>query len=130
MSRDGDPDQMADGIRQLAATSDEELARGIQVAAAELVARIDGCPVLVFTPAAAAAVDRVRQVAGELSNDASVRALVDAVGPVLGMWWPDHPPEVQPVRAAVEALRTAAMTRPSLVRDARWITSTGRPDAC
>jgi hypothetical protein len=62
---------------------------------------------------------------GELPGDAPLPAVVAAVGPILGKWWPDRPETAAALHEAVERLRDVAMHKTSLVRDARKITSHG-----
>jgi hypothetical protein len=60
-----------------------------------------------------------------LPDDASLPAVVAAVGPILGQWWPDRPQTAAALHEAVERLRHVAMHQTSLVRAARRITSHG-----
>jgi hypothetical protein len=121
MSSGYDPIRAAESVRRLAAVTDDELARGVREASAEVLARVDEQPAgpMALGALAAAAAEQTRGALAALPADAAVRDVVAAVAPVLNVWWPDHPAGLRLVHEAVEALRTAAMHLPRLVDDAR-----------
>jgi hypothetical protein len=122
-----DPEQAAETVRILAATTDVELAAGVRAAAAavlELAAAWRHSPVWSSAEhyrRAYATAERMRVDLAELPDTAPLRDVVAAVAPVLNGWWPTQPAAAAAVGDAVEELRRTAMHRPSLVRDARTI---------
>ena len=60
-----------------------------------------------------------------LPDDADLRTVANLAGPLLGAYVPDRAPGAGPFSDAVELLRWLAITRPSLVAEARRLSDTG-----
>lgn len=126
-----DPERAARSVRELAAVTDADLAGDVRAAAAAVVElaeawrRGPGWPRTETDRAAYATAAAAGTAVAGLDPGAPLQAVVAAVSPILGQWWPDRPAAAEALRAAVEQLRVAAMHRPGLVRTARQLTSHG-----
>jgi hypothetical protein len=128
MSSGYDPVLAARSVRELAAVTDEQLIDEVRAATTVVVNQVEqlrrsGWPRDSVEEAADTAVKTAQAVLVDLPANASLSAVVAAVRPLLGQWWPDRPAEAAAVAAAVERLRHAALHRPAQVRDARWLST-------
>lgn len=116
-------------VRALSTVTDRELIADIRAAAAAVAEAAEtwrrgrGWPRAERERAGYATVTAVGNALAELDVDALLAAVVDAVRPILGVWWPQHPTQAVALADAVERLRVVAIQRPSLVRDARYVTA-------
>jgi hypothetical protein len=131
VSRSYDPELAKRSMRALAAVTDAQLAEEIRAAAAAVLElaetwrRGEGWPHGPMDRDTYASAAAAGKALTELPADAALPAVVAAVSPILGQWWPDRPDTAAALHEAVERLRHVAMHRTSLVRDARKITSHG-----
>ncbi|MEV0732319.1 hypothetical protein [Polymorphospora sp. NPDC050346] len=117
-------------MRELAALRDVDLVDEVRAAAAAVVDlartwRGTGQPLDDADGDMLASVDAAAAVLDRLPADVALDALVDAVRPILGRWWPRHSAGANALADAVERLRGAAMHRPALARDARRLVAAG-----
>ena len=122
-----DPDLADQAVRDLAAVTDQQLAADIRAAAVAVLAEVNKLAAGPTWPSAAhekATYATLRHAAEQLTAlpvDAGPVDVRAAVGPILGVFWPNSPAVMQPAHDAIEELRHTAMHHWSLVRDAREI---------
>jgi hypothetical protein len=124
-----DPERARRCVRELAAVTDAELVDEIRAAADLVFERAEawragqGWPHTEVDRPAYAVAATARNALATLPADTPLQAVIAAVSPMLGQWWPHRPAEAAALHQAIEALRGAAMHRPGLVRDSRRLTS-------
>jgi hypothetical protein len=129
-TREPDPELAERSVRELAATTDAELATAIRTAAAAV-----GEHARTWRRSTAwrgravesrtyqAAVDALTALAA-LPADTPPRTLVVTLSPILGAWWPSYPPAAAATAEAVGRLREV-VNRRGLVEAARSMVDSG-----